>query len=88
MLYIAFILVKVRKIFLFLLLILVSYIPFFSFPVNLVVKHDLIGEPVEKDGLIYMHLRDYKVRFFPERVLLNFSNLFNGDKALGDNMNA
>ncbi|CAB3245552.1 unnamed protein product [Arctia plantaginis] len=56
--------------------------------VNLVVKHDLIGEPVEKDGQLFMHLRDYKVKFIPERVLLSFTNLFNGDKALGDNMNA
>ncbi|XP_013168050.1 PREDICTED: protein takeout-like [Papilio xuthus] len=55
--------------------------------VNLVVKHDLIGEPVIKDGETYMHIKDYKVKFIPERVILHFSNLFNGDKALGDNMN-
>lgn len=55
--------------------------------VNLVVKHDLIGEPVERDGQTYMHIRDYKVKFIPQRVLLHFSNLFNGDKRLGDQMN-
>ncbi|PZC80660.1 hypothetical protein B5X24_HaOG214227 [Helicoverpa armigera] len=55
--------------------------------VNLVVKHDLIGEPVKRDGQTYMHIKDYRVRFIPQRVLLNFSNLFNGDKVLGDNMN-
>lgn len=55
--------------------------------VNLVVKHDLIGEPVERDGQTYMHIRDYKVKFIPQRVLLHFSNLFNGDKRLGDRMN-
>ncbi|CAK1590042.1 unnamed protein product [Parnassius mnemosyne] len=55
--------------------------------VNLVVKHELIGEPVTKDGETYMHMRDYKVKFIPQRVILHFSNLFNGDKALGDQMN-
>ncbi|XP_072934105.1 protein takeout [Epargyreus clarus] len=54
---------------------------------NLVVKHDLIGEPVERDGQTYMHMKDYKVKFIPQRVLLHFSNLFNGDKRLGDQMN-
>ncbi|XP_063832850.1 protein takeout [Ostrinia nubilalis] len=55
--------------------------------INLVVKHDLVGEPVVRDGQTYMHIRDYKVKFIPQRVLLNFSNLFNGDKRLGDQMN-
>ncbi|XP_063388886.1 protein takeout [Cydia fagiglandana] len=55
--------------------------------VNLVVKHDLIGEPVERDGQTYMHIKDYKVRFLPKRVYLHFTNLFNGDKRLGDQMN-
>ncbi|KAG6457843.1 hypothetical protein O3G_MSEX010520 [Manduca sexta] len=56
--------------------------------VNLVVKHDLIGEPVQRDGQTYMHMKDYKVKFIPEKVVLHFSNLFNGDKRLGENMNA
>ncbi|XP_049879586.1 protein takeout-like [Pectinophora gossypiella] len=55
--------------------------------VNLVVKHDLIGEPVTRDGQLYMHIKDYKVKFIPQRVILYFSNLFNGDKRLGDQMN-
>ncbi|XP_045503220.1 protein takeout-like [Colias croceus] len=55
--------------------------------VNLVVKHDLIGEPVVKDGETYMRIRDYRVKFIPQRVYLHFSNLFNGDKRLGDQMN-
>ncbi|CAG5047340.1 unnamed protein product [Parnassius apollo] len=55
--------------------------------VNLVVKHELIGEPITKDGETYMHMRDYKVKFVPQRVILHFSNLFNGDKTLGDQMN-
>ncbi|RVE44080.1 hypothetical protein evm_011273 [Chilo suppressalis] len=54
---------------------------------NLVVKHDLIGEPVTRDGQTYMHIREYRVKFIPKKVLLYFSNLFNGDKRLGDQMN-
>lgn len=54
---------------------------------SLVVKHDLIGEPVVKDGKTYMHIKDYKVKFMPKRVSLYFTNLFNGDKRLGDQMN-
>lgn len=56
-------------------------------PVNLVVKHDLIGEPVVRDGETYMHIKDYRVKFVPDKVHLHFSNLFNGDKRLGDQMN-
>lgn len=55
---------------------------------NLVVKHDLIGEPVVRDGQTYMHIKEYRVKFVPQRVLLYFTNLFNGDKRLGDQMNA
>lgn len=55
--------------------------------VNLVVKHDLIGEPILRDGAVYMHIRDYKVKFIPKKVVLHFTNLFNGDKRLGDQMN-
>ncbi|CAG9558885.1 unnamed protein product [Danaus chrysippus] len=55
--------------------------------VNLVVKHDLIGEPVVKDGETFMHIKDYRIKFIPEKVNLHFSNLFNGDKRLGDQMN-
>ncbi|XP_037974549.2 protein takeout [Plutella xylostella] len=55
--------------------------------VNLLVKHDLIGEPVQRDGQTFMHIKDYKVKFIPEKVILSFTNLFNGDKRLGDQMN-
>ncbi|KAJ0173352.1 hypothetical protein K1T71_011528 [Dendrolimus kikuchii] len=54
---------------------------------SLVVKHDIIGEPVIKDGKTYMHIKDYKVKFIPKKVSLYFTNLFNGDKRLGDQMN-
>lgn len=55
--------------------------------VNLVVKHDIFGEPIKRDGEVYMHVKEYKVKFIPEKVSLYFSNLFNGDKRLGDQMN-
>lgn len=55
--------------------------------VDLVVKHDLIGEPVVRDGVTYMHMKDYKIKLIPKKVYLQFSNLFNGDKRLGDQMN-
>ncbi|XP_047522660.1 protein takeout [Pieris napi] len=55
--------------------------------VNLVVKHDLIGEPIERDGETYMRIRDYRVKFIPKKVHFQFTNLFNGDKRLGDRMN-
>ncbi|XP_041972265.1 protein takeout-like [Aricia agestis] len=54
---------------------------------NLLVKHDLIGEPVVRDGETYMHIREYRTRFVPKQVTLHFTDLFNGDKVLGDNMN-
>ncbi|KAH9640854.1 hypothetical protein HF086_014440 [Spodoptera exigua] len=38
--------------------------------VNLVVKHDLIGEPVVRDGETYMHIKDYRVKFIPQKVVL------------------
>ncbi|XP_034486571.1 protein takeout [Drosophila innubila] len=46
------------------------------------------GQIIERDGEIYMKLVDFVANSVPERVYFNFTNLFNGDKALGDNMNA
>lgn len=54
---------------------------------NLVIKHDLIGEPITKNGKIYMKLKDYKVKFITNSVSFYFANLFNGNKALGEQMN-
>lgn len=45
------------------------------------------GKPVEKDGETYMEATNLKLSTKPERLYYHFSNLFNGDKALGDNMN-
>lgn len=54
---------------------------------NLVAKHELIGEPVEKNGELFMKLKLYKIKLIPEKVSFDFRNLFNGDKLLGDTMN-
>ncbi|KAL5283568.1 to.2 family protein [Megaselia abdita] len=46
------------------------------------------SEPLEKDGKTYMKFTDFKLQM-PKlsRMITNLENLFNGDKALGDNMN-
>ncbi|XP_062123312.1 uncharacterized protein LOC133836737 [Drosophila sulfurigaster albostrigata] len=46
------------------------------------------GKPLEKNGETYMEATNMKILIKPERLYYYFSNLFNGDKALGDNMNA
>ncbi|XP_030374331.1 uncharacterized protein LOC115623915 [Scaptodrosophila lebanonensis] len=46
------------------------------------------GKAYEKNGETYMKATNLKVEADPERLIYNFTNLFNGDKALGDNMNA
>lgn len=43
---------------------------------------------MQKDGETYMEATNLKFSTKPERMYYHFSNLFNGDKALGDNMNA
>ncbi|XP_017080003.2 uncharacterized protein LOC108113805 [Drosophila eugracilis] len=45
------------------------------------------GKPLEKNGEIYLDVTDLKIAMKPESIHYHFSNLFNGDKALGDNMN-
>ncbi|XP_054726280.1 protein takeout-like [Anastrepha obliqua] len=41
-----------------------------------------------KDGKIFMDVKDVRVECKPKRVALHFENLFNGDKALGENINS
>ncbi|KAL0281109.1 UNVERIFIED_CONTAM: hypothetical protein PYX00_002205 [Menopon gallinae] len=48
----------------------------------------LQGKEVTKDGRKYMELVDLKVKFETTRLRVNFENLFNNDKALGNQMNA
>ncbi|XP_065365345.1 protein takeout-like [Calliphora vicina] len=48
---------------------------------------NFMGTPVEKDGATYMHIEVLNVDTVPKKMVYNVQNLFNGDKALGDNMN-
>ncbi|XP_011306432.1 protein takeout-like [Fopius arisanus] len=54
---------------------------------NLKTKNKFSGEKYEKDGETYMRIKKYKVKFNPEKVLLNFENLFDGNEALSKQMN-
>lgn len=46
------------------------------------------GKPYEKNGETYMEATNLKLLSKPKHIYYHFDNLFNGDKALGDNMNA
>ncbi|XP_055327034.1 protein takeout-like [Sitodiplosis mosellana] len=52
---------------------------------NLVVKYK--PKVVEKNGKQYIQTEKFQLDFDPSRLNINLENLFNGDKALGDNMN-
>lgn len=52
--------------------------------VNLKTVHELIGEPVKKNGETYIHFKEYNIKLIPGRVHLNFENL---DRFLGTQMN-
>lgn len=54
---------------------------------NLVTKHEIIGEPVQENGELFMKIKLYKIKLVPEKVHFYFQNLFNGDKLLADTMN-
>lgn len=55
--------------------------------IELKTTHDLYGELYERDGEKYLRFNEYKLKFDPKLVKINFSNLFNGEKGLADNMN-
>lgn len=55
--------------------------------VNLKTVHELIGEPIKKNGQVYIRFKEYNIKLIPARVYLNFENLFNGDRLLGNQMN-
>uniref|UniRef100_A0A1B0BD96 Haemolymph juvenile hormone binding protein n=1 Tax=Glossina palpalis gambiensis TaxID=67801 RepID=A0A1B0BD96_9MUSC len=55
--------------------------------VNPVFGIDFVGVADEKDGDVYMKLKDFHLHIDPQSFIYHFDNLFNGDKALGDNMN-
>ncbi|XP_037827501.1 protein takeout-like [Lucilia sericata] len=48
---------------------------------------NFVGTPLEKDGATYMHIEEVNSDAEPKRMIYKVENLFNGDKALGDNMN-
>lgn len=55
---------------------------------QLTTTHELKGEYFTKsDGETFINVTDYKVKFKPKLVTLLFTNLFNGDKLLGDTVN-
>lgn len=56
--------------------------------VNASLRIVFTGKPYEKDGETYMEATDLKLSTKPGRIYYHFDNLFNGDKALGDNMNS
>lgn len=43
--------------------------------------------PMEKDGATYLKIDKFHLQPEPKKMFYKFENLFNGDKALGDNMN-
>lgn len=45
------------------------------------------GKPFEKDGESYLKIQKMKIVFDASRMIVHLDNLFNGDKALGEDMN-
>ncbi|XP_032291365.1 protein takeout isoform X3 [Drosophila virilis] len=56
--------------------------------VNCDIALSFTGKPFEKNGETHMEIANLRLTTKPERLYYHFSNLYNGDKALGDNMNA
>lgn len=52
---------------------------------ELIVKYK--PKVIEKNGKQYIQTERFQLDFDTTRLHMNFENLFNGDKALGDNMN-
>lgn len=46
-----------------------------------------VGKPVEKNGATYMDIDHLTLNIEPKNIHFKVDNLFNGDKALGENMN-
>uniref|UniRef100_A0A182QFP2 Haemolymph juvenile hormone binding protein n=1 Tax=Anopheles farauti TaxID=69004 RepID=A0A182QFP2_9DIPT len=55
--------------------------------VNCDISLKWTGNLVERNGKQFYQVDKFKVHFDTTRFYMNFTNLFNGDKALGDNMN-
>lgn len=56
---------------------------------NVDIKVKFVPNVVEKNGKQYIHIptNKFKLTFDTTRMYLRLDNLFNGDRALGDNMN-
>ncbi|KAF3427238.1 hypothetical protein E2986_02260 [Frieseomelitta varia] len=49
--------------------------------------NELACEKYKKNGETYLKIKKYSVTFRPDKVKLNFDNLFNGDKVIGTQLN-
>lgn len=58
------------------------------FPADVTLSAVITGERQKKNGLTYLKVKDINVNYDVGRVKLNLKNLFNGDNALGERMNA
>ncbi|KAK3927384.1 Protein takeout [Frankliniella fusca] len=55
---------------------------------DLTVHHYLKSVPkTKKDGKTYWNLQEYKVKFIPKHISMDFKGLFGGDGRLGDQLN-
>ncbi|XP_073822714.1 protein takeout-like [Musca autumnalis] len=54
---------------------------------NVAVKMQFAGVPMEKDGKVFMNLDKFRMDLEPAGIHFKIDNLFNGDEALGNNMN-
>ncbi|GLG99483.1 Protein takeout [Gryllus bimaculatus] len=54
---------------------------------NLIADIDIRGERITKNGLEYIKVDTFGLMLTVSHLQMHFTNLFNGDKALGDTMN-
>ncbi|XP_015520401.1 protein takeout [Neodiprion lecontei] len=55
--------------------------------IGLHAKNTIYCDTHVKDGETYLRIKKYDIKFHPERVLMHFGNLFDGDNALAEQMN-
>nr|CAH7712250.1 unnamed protein product [Callosobruchus chinensis] len=55
--------------------------------INTKINHTLTAEEKIKKGKVFWTFKDYTITLTPEKMTYKFDNLFDGDKALGDNIN-
>lgn len=59
----------------------------FFFAVDSTLNIEFAGVPYEKEGATYMKIEKLNLTIDTKGMIYKVDNLFNGDKALGDNMN-